>query len=95
MILPGVLLLSAEVRYDRLKLFGCAVMVIVGAVMDRLNVCLLGMLAASSGCVPRWIEILVSAGVIAGGRLVLSVMNQALPISTAVARRAERGRTTW
>jgi Ni/Fe-hydrogenase subunit HybB-like protein len=79
-LLPGVLLLSPEVRYDRLKLFGCTVMVILGVVMNRLNVCLLGMLAASSGYMPRWIEILVSAGVIAGGLLVLSVMNRSLPI---------------
>lgn len=79
-ILPGLLLLSAEVRYDRLKLFGCSVMVIAGVVMNRLNVSLLGMLASSSGYMPRWIEILVSAGVVAGGLLVLSVMNRSLPI---------------
>lgn len=81
-LLPGSLLLSPEVRYDRLKLFGCALMVIVGVVMNRLNVCLLGMLATSSGYMPRWIEILVSAGVVAGGLLVLSVMNHHLPIIT-------------
>ncbi|MFO0838586.1 MAG: Ni/Fe-hydrogenase cytochrome b subunit [Phycisphaerae bacterium] len=79
-VLPGVLLLSTEVRYDRLKLFGCTVMVILGVVMNRLNVSLLGMLSSSSGYMPRWIEILVSAGVIAGGLLTLSAMNQGLPI---------------
>ncbi|MEP0847123.1 MAG: Ni/Fe-hydrogenase cytochrome b subunit [Phycisphaerae bacterium] len=86
-LLPGSLLLSPEVRYDRLKLFGCALMVIVGVVMNRLNVCLLGMLATSSGYMPRWIEILVSAGVVAGGLLVLSTMNHNLPIVTRAADR--------
>lgn len=79
-VLPGVLLLSPEVRYDRLKLFGCSIMVIAGVVMNRLNVSLLGMLHTSRGYMPRWIEILVSAGVIAGGLLVLSLMNRNLPI---------------
>ena len=88
-ILPGVLLLYSEVRYDRLKLFGCSLMVIVGVVMNRLNVCLLGMLGTSSGYVPRWIEIVVSAGVIAGGLLVLSVMNQTLPISRSEPERRD------
>lgn len=82
-MLPGILLLSPEVRYDRLKLFGCCIMVIAGVVMNRLNVSLLGMLASSSGYMPRWIEILVSAGVVAGGLLVLSVMNHNLPIVAA------------
>ncbi|TWT45701.1 putative Ni/Fe-hydrogenase 2 b-type cytochrome subunit [Phycisphaerae bacterium RAS1] len=82
-MLPGLLLLSASVRYDRLRLFGCCVMVIAGVVMNRLNVALLGMLASSSGYMPRWIEILVSAGVVAGGLLVLSVMNRSLPITHA------------
>jgi len=81
-ILPGLLLLSPVVRYDRLKLFGCSIMVIVGVVMNRLNVCLLGMLATSSGgYLPRWIEILVSAGLATGGIFVLMVMNRRLPMS--------------
>ncbi|MCG3126349.1 MAG: putative Ni/Fe-hydrogenase 2 b-type cytochrome subunit [Phycisphaerae bacterium] len=82
-LLPGVLLLSPEVRYNRLRLFGCSIMVIVGVVMNRLNVSLLGLLASSSGYLPRWIEILVSGGVVAGGLLVLSVMNHHLPIVPA------------
>lgn len=56
-------------------------MVIVGVVLNRLNVGLLGLLATSTtGYIPRWIEILVSAGVAAGGLLVPAVMNQTLPI---------------
>lgn len=82
-LLPGTLLLSPEVRYDRLKLFGCALMVIAGVVMNRLNVCLMGMLGTSAGYMPRWIEILVSAGVVAGGLLVLAVMNHNLPVIVA------------
>lgn len=81
-ILPGTLLLSPAIRYNRLKLFGCALMVIVGVVMNRLNVCIIGMVATSpSGYLPSWIEILVSGGLIAGGLLVLTVMNRRLPIA--------------
>jgi Ni/Fe-hydrogenase subunit HybB-like protein len=88
--LPGTLLLSAAVRYDRVKLFGCALMVIVGVVMNRLNVCLVGMQATSTrGYLPAWIEILVTAGIIAGGLLILSLMNHTLPIVRAT---QDRGR---
>jgi Ni/Fe-hydrogenase subunit HybB-like protein len=80
--LPGTLLLSARVRYDRVKLFGCALLVILGVVMNRLNVCLVGMLATSPhGYLPSWTEIVVTAGIIAGGLLILSLMNQSLPIA--------------
>ncbi|MDX1439882.1 MAG: hypothetical protein R3284_08275, partial [Rubricoccaceae bacterium] len=80
-LLPGTLLLSPWVRNNRLRLFGCVLMVIIGVVMNRLNVCLLGMLATSpSGYLPSWMEVLVTAGIVAGGLLVLSVMNHRLPI---------------
>jgi Ni/Fe-hydrogenase subunit HybB-like protein len=83
-LLPGTLLLSPAVRYSRMRLFGCVVAVIVGVVMNRLNVCLVGMLATSpTGYFPSWIEVLVTGGIIAGGLLVLAVMNQTLPIAEA------------
>ena len=90
-ILPGTLLLSPAVRYNRMKLFGCSLMVILGVVMNRLNVCLVAMLATSpSGYLPSWIELLVTAGIIAGGLLILSLMNQTLPIGPGSnARRTE------
>ncbi len=85
--LPGTLLLSSAVRYNRMKLFGCVLAVIVGVVMNRLDVSLVGMLATSpTGYLPSWIEILVTGGVVAGGLLVLSVMNQALPIAKPLPR---------
>lgn len=91
-ILPGFLLLSSEVRYDRLKLFGCSIMVIVGVVMNRLNVCLLGMLGTTpGGYLPKWIEILVSAGIAAGGLLVLIIMNRKLPVIESPGKPALRG----
>ena len=80
-LLPGTLLLSPAVRYNAMKLFGCSLMVMAGVVMNRLNVCLLGMLQSSpTGYLPSWIEILVSGGIVAGGLLALAVMNQNLPI---------------
>jgi Ni/Fe-hydrogenase subunit HybB-like protein len=80
-LLPGTLLLSPAVRYNAMKLFGCSLMVMAGVVMNRLNVCLLGMLQTSpTGYLPSWIEILVSGGIVAGGLLALAVMNQNLPI---------------
>lgn len=44
---------------------------------------LCGLILAQSGTRPRWIEILVSAGVVAGGLLVWSVMDHNLPIVAA------------
>jgi len=80
-VLPGTLLLRAEVRNNRMKLFGCSIMVVMGVVLNRLNVALIGMMATSpTGYLPNWMEILVSAGIVAGGLLVLSVMNETLPI---------------
>jgi len=80
--IPGTLLLSPAVRYNRLKLFGCSLMVIVGVVMNRLNVALLGMIGLTpEGYLPTWMELMVSAGIICGGLLVFSIMNQALPIA--------------
>lgn len=80
--LPGTLLLSPAMRNDRTKLFGCVLMVIVGVVLNRLNVCLVGMLATSAyGYLPAWTEILVTAGIIAGGLLILSLMNHMLPVA--------------
>ena len=81
-LLPGTLLLiSPAVGYNAMKLFGCSLMVMAGVVMNRVNVCLLGMLQTSpTGYLPSWIELLVSGGIVAGGLLVLAVMNQNLPI---------------
>ena len=79
--LPGTLLLSPKVRHNYLRLFSCVLMVIIGVVLNRLNVCLVAMLATSpSGYLPSWIELLVTAGIISGGLLVLSLMNYTLPI---------------
>jgi Ni/Fe-hydrogenase subunit HybB-like protein len=81
-IIPGTLLLSTRVRYDRSKLFWCVLAVIAGVVMNRLNVSIVGMMATSpTGYIPSWMEVLITAGIIAGGLLVLSVMIQTLPIS--------------
>jgi Ni/Fe-hydrogenase subunit HybB-like protein len=90
-VLPGTLLLSPTVRYNRMKLFGCTVMVIAGVVMNRLDVCVLGMVRSSpSGYFPGWMEILVTGGIVAGGLLVLSVMNRTLPIEGPQAREPAR-----
>jgi Ni/Fe-hydrogenase subunit HybB-like protein len=81
-IIPGTLLLKPSVRYNRVRLFGCVLMVLAGVVMNRLNVCIVGMLATSNtGYLPSWIEVLVTFGIVAGGLLVLSVMNHTLPIA--------------
>lgn len=91
-LLPGTLLLDSRVRYNRMRLFGCALMVIVGVVMDRLNVCILGMIRTSTtGYLPSWIEILVTAGIVAGGLLVLAVMIRTLPVEAAEPTAAHGG----
>ena len=88
-VIPGTLLLCPQVRYHRMRLFGCVVAVIIGVVLNRLNVSVIGMAATSTvAYLPSWIEILVSAGIVAGGLLVLGVMNQYLPVDRAPVRTA-------
>ena len=80
-LVPGTLLLIRKVRHSRVWLFSCSLLVIVGVVLNRLDVGLLGMLRTSpAGYMPTWMELVVSAGIIAGGLLVLTIMNRQLPI---------------
>ncbi len=79
-VVPGTLLLSRRVRYNRLRLFGCTMLVIAGVVMNRLDVALVSMLRTSpSGYLPSWIEITATAGIVAGGLLVLVILTRKLP----------------
>jgi hypothetical protein len=68
------LLLFRKVREDRQGLFGVAVLVITGFLLNRLNVSITGM-EASSGVhyFPRWTEVAVTLSIVGVGFLLFSL----------------------
>jgi Ni/Fe-hydrogenase subunit HybB-like protein len=73
-LIPLPLLLSRKVREDRDGLFGVAVLVITGFILNRMNVSITG-LEASSGVhyFPRWTEVAVTLSFVGVGFLLFSL----------------------
>src|SRR5208283_5328787 len=73
-LIPLPLLLFRKVREDRDGLFGVAVLVITGFLLNRLNVSITGM-EASSGVhyFPRWTEVAVTLSIVGVGFLLFSL----------------------
>jgi Ni/Fe-hydrogenase subunit HybB-like protein len=73
-LIPFPLLLFRKVREDRQSLFGVAVLVITGFLLNRLNVSITGM-EASSGVhyFPRWTEVAVTLSIVGVGFLLFSL----------------------
>lgn len=80
-IAPIILILVPQVRRNQLGLFIASVMVVLGFIMDRLNVSITGM-EASSGVsyFPSWTELSVTAMIIAGGFVLFGLAVKHLPI---------------
>jgi len=74
LLIPLPLLLFRKVREDRDGLFGVAVLVITGFLLNRLNVSITG-LEASSGVhyFPRWTEVAVTLSIVGVGFLLFSL----------------------
>jgi len=81
-IAPIVLLAMPSVRQSRNKLFWSAVLVVLGLVLNRFNVSLLG-LAPRPGTVyfPHWMEFAISIAVVSGGVLAYMLANKYLPVA--------------
>ena len=80
-VLPMVLLFMPRVRDSSGGLFGAASLVILGVVLNRLNVSLIGMAKAMGGSYfPSWIEILTTLAIIAGGVLAFKLAVTYLPV---------------
>jgi c(7)-type cytochrome triheme protein len=73
-VAPVVMLVIPRVRGDRLGLFIAALMVVLGFVMNRLNVSITGM-DASSGAnyFPSWTELSVTASIVAAGFVIFGL----------------------
>ncbi|MFH0913794.1 MAG: Ni/Fe-hydrogenase cytochrome b subunit [Chloroflexota bacterium] len=80
-VLPIILFSLPGVRQSTGKLFWTSALVIVGLVLNRFNVSLLG-LAMRPGYTyfPHWMEVAVSAGLVADALLVIQLAYRLLPI---------------
>ena len=68
-------------RERRTPLFLSALMVVVGLVLNRLNITLVGMMRGTGGSYfPNWQEIWVSAFIVVAGAIVFGLAVRFLPI---------------
>lgn len=81
LLIPMLLLFERRVRRNPGALYGCALMVVMGFIANRLNVTVTG-LEASSGThyVPKWSEVSVTLSMVALGFAVFRYAAQNLPI---------------
>lgn len=93
LVLPLVMLLFRKVREDRDGLFAAAVLVITGFLLNRLNVSITGMEAASGvHYFPRWTEVSITLSVVGVGFLLFSLAVRYLNVMEPVgAKHAEAG----
>jgi Ni/Fe-hydrogenase subunit HybB-like protein len=91
LVLPLVMLLFRKVREDRDGLFAAAVLVITGFLLNRLNVSITGMEAASGvHYFPRWTEVSITLSVVGVGFLLFSLAVRYLNVMEPVgAKHAE------
>lgn len=80
-VLPLALLMSSEVSRSSSGLFWSALCVIVGVVLNRLNVAIIGLRVESwQTYFPSWMEFAISIGIVSAGLIVFSVAARQLPI---------------
>lgn len=81
MLLPTLLLFQDRIRQSAHALYGCALMVVLSFVTNRLNVSLAGM-EASSGAhyIPAWSEVAVTLSLIALGFAVFRFLAKRFPV---------------
>ncbi len=80
-IAPLILLSFPAVRTNRTGLFTGSVMIILGFVMDRLNVTITGM-EASAGAhyVPSWMEVSITMAIVTSGFIAFALAAKYLPL---------------
>jgi Ni/Fe-hydrogenase subunit HybB-like protein len=96
-LIPLPMLLVRRIREDREGLFGAAVLVITGFLLNRLNVSITGIEGASGvHYFPRWTELAVTLSIVGVGFLLFSLavryLNVFEPQVTGVTFEAPRGR---
>lgn len=80
-ITPMILFLIPKIRDNRGGLFFSAVLVLLGFVMNRLNVAITGMTrSAGVEYTPSWMEIAVTLSIVAAGFVIFRLASKYLPI---------------
>lgn len=79
--LPVGLLLIPKVRENPIALYLVSIMVVLGFVLNRLNIAITGMeQSAGVQYIPRWTEVAITAAIVAFGVFVFSLAVRYLPI---------------
>jgi len=83
LFIPIALLVVRKVRENPISLYFVSILVVIGFVINRLNVAVTGM-EASSGVhyVPRWTEVSVTLMIVSGGILAFGLVVKYFPIFT-------------
>ncbi len=80
-ILPLGMLATPAIRQSAGGLAGASSLVVLGVVLNRLNVAITGMLAGSGArYVPSWMEVLITLGIVAAGVLAYRLIAEHLPV---------------
>lgn len=80
-ILPLGMLATPAIRQSAGGLAGASSLVVLGVVLNRLNVAITGMLAGSGArYVPSWMEVLITLGIVAAGVLAFRLIATHLPV---------------
>jgi len=80
-ILPIIFFSMRSVRESRVKLFWTSVLVVLGLIFNRFNVSMLALeIRPGYTYVPHWMEIAVSAGLVADAMLVIFLAHKLLPM---------------
>jgi len=91
-ILPIVLFSLASVRQSRRQLFWCAVLVVVGLVLNRFNASMLALeMRPGFTYFPHWMEFAISVGLVADALLVVVLAYRFLPMAHHEEVTAETG----
>ena len=81
-IMPAILFSLPRVRQSRRALFFGAALVIIGLILNRFNVTILGLeMRPGFSYFPHWMEFAITAGLIADSLIVVWLANRFLPIN--------------
>jgi Ni/Fe-hydrogenase subunit HybB-like protein len=78
--LPAVLLFSRAWRESPGRLFTAVTLVVLGVILNRMNVSIIGMFTPNSMYFPAWSEWVVSGGLVALGVLAVIFISENMPV---------------
>ena len=80
LVLPALLLLSRSWRENPGRLFSAVTLVVLGVILNRVNVSMIGMFTADSTYIPAWSEWVVSVGLVTAGVLAVVFISENMPV---------------